>query len=60
MAKRNCKARLRYLKEEQKRFIEKRAELERQFNQANNEKKDMYNKFEIAIDQLRSRANYKN
>ena len=28
--------------------------------QVEKEKKDMYGKFEIAIDQLRSRANYKN
>lgn len=35
-------------------------ELECEFKKLEEEKKDMQSKFELAIDQLRSRANYKN
>ena len=37
-----------------------RADLEDKFLQAEKEKKDMYQKFEVAVDQLRQRANQKN
>ncbi len=60
MALRNAKARLQVLKNNEKECKKNRAELEEKFLQVEKEKKDMYAKFEIAIDQLRSRANYKN
>lgn len=37
-----------------------KAELEQKFIKVEKENKDMQAKFEIAIDQLRSKANYKN
>jgi len=48
------------LKNKEKECKKDRAELEEKFLQVEKEKKDMYQKFEIAIDQLRSRANHKN
>ena len=60
MALRNEKARLQVLKNKEKDCKKDRADLEEKFLQVEKEKKDMYAKFEIAIDQLRSRANYKN
>ena len=60
MALRNAKARLQVLKNKEKDCKKDRADLEEKFLQVEKEKKDMYAKFEIAIDQLRSRANYKN
>mmetsp|Transcript_9636 Transcript_9636/g.14666 ORF Transcript_9636/g.14666 Transcript_9636/m.14666 type:complete len:349 (-) Transcript_9636:69-1115(-) len=60
MALRNAKARLQVLKNKEKQCKSDRAELEEKFLQVEKEKRDMYQKFEIAIDQLRSRANHKN
>ena len=48
------------LKNKEKECKNMKAELEADFIKLEKEKKDMQNKFEIAIDQLRSRANYKN
>lgn len=60
MALRNAKARLQVLKNKEKECKNNRLELEEKFLQVEKEKKDMYNKFEVAIEQLRSKANYKN
>jgi vacuolar-type H+-ATPase subunit D/Vma8 len=60
MALRNAKGTLQVLKNKEKDLKQKREELEVKFLQVEKEKKDMYDKFELAIDQLRSRANYKN
>lgn len=60
MALQNAKARLQVLKNKEKECKQDRADLESKFLQVEKEKKDMYEKFELAIDQLRSRANYKN
>jgi len=60
MALRNAKARVQVLKNKQKECKSDRAELEEKFLQVMKEKKDMTAKFELAIDQLRSKANYKN
>jgi len=60
MALRNAKARLQVLINKEKECKQNKAELEEKFLQVEKEKKDMQNKFELAIDQLRSRANYKN
>jgi hypothetical protein len=60
LALRNAKARLQVLKSKQKDCKQDRADLEEKFLQVEKEKKDMTNKFEVAIDQLRSKANYKN
>lgn len=60
MALRNAKARLQVLKSKEKQCKKDKAELEEKFLIAEKEKKDMQAKFELAIDQLRSRANYKN
>lgn len=60
MALRNAKGALQVLKNKEKDLKQKREELEVKFIQVEKEKKDMYDKFELAIDQLRSRANYKN
>ena len=48
------------LKNKEKQCKKDKAELEEKFLIAEKEKKDMQAKFELAIDQLRSRANYKN
>ena len=60
MALRNAKARLQVLKNKEKECKSDRLELEEKFLMVEKEKKDMYNKFEVAIEQLRSKANYKN
>lgn len=60
MALRNAKGALQVLKNKEKDLKQNREDLEVKFIQVEKEKKDMYDKFEIAIDQLRSRANYKN
>jgi chromosome segregation ATPase len=60
MSLRNAKARLQVLKNKEKECKQDRAELEEKFLQIEKEKKDMTAKFELAIDQLRSKANYKN
>ena len=60
MALRNAKARLQVLKSKEKEVKQNKTDLEKEFIQIEKEKKDMQVKFELAIDQLRSRANYKN
>jgi len=60
MALRNAKARLAVLKSKEKECKQNRADLEEKFLSVEKEKKDMYVKFEVAIEQLRSKANYKN
>jgi len=60
MALRNAKARLQVLINKEKECKTNKSELEEKFLQVEKEKKDMQSKFELAIDQLRSRANYKN
>ena len=60
MGLRNAKGALQVLINRARDLKEKREELEEQFQKAEKDKKDMYTKIEVAIDQLRSRANYKN
>lgn len=60
MALRNAKGTLKGLQNKEKELKSNREELEVKFIQVEKEKKDMYDKFELAIDQLRSRSNYKN
>lgn len=60
MALRNAKARLAVLKAKEKECKQNRQELEEKFLSVEKEKQDMYKKFELAIEQLRSKANYKN
>jgi hypothetical protein len=50
MALTNAKGQLQVLKNKEKECKQKRAELEEKFLQVEKEKKDMYTKFEIAID----------
>jgi predicted nuclease with TOPRIM domain len=60
MALKNAKARLQVLKKKVKDIKTERKELEEKFLKVEREKEDMYRKFEIAIQQLRTRADYKN
>jgi DNA repair exonuclease SbcCD ATPase subunit len=60
MALRNAKARLLVLKKKVKDIKQERKELEEKFLKVEKEKEDMYRKFEVAIEQLRTRADYKN
>jgi peptidoglycan hydrolase CwlO-like protein len=60
MALKNAKARLLVLKKKVKDIKQERKELEEKFLKVEKEKEDMYRKFELAIQQLRSRADYKN
>lgn len=60
MALRNAKARLKVLKKRVKDIKNERKELEEKFLKVEREKEDMYKKFELAIEQLRTRADYKN
>jgi hypothetical protein len=60
MALTNAKARYEVLKKTVKDIKERRKELEEKFLKVEREKQDMYKKFEVAISQLRSRADYKN
>jgi len=60
MALRNAKARLLVLKKKVKDIKTERKELEEKFLKVEKEKEDRYYKFEIAIQQLRNRADYKN
>lgn len=60
MALTNAKARYEVLKKTVKDIKERRKELEEKFLKVEHEKQDMYKKFEVAISQLRSRADYKN
>jgi hypothetical protein len=60
MALRNAKARLNVLISKEKKCKQDKAELEEKFIQVEKQKHDMQQKFELVIDQLRSKANYKN
>lgn len=60
MGLRNAKARLQVLKSKEKQVKQDRADLEEKFNRVTKEKNDMYAKFELAVEQLRSKANIKN
>ena len=60
MALNNAKARLQVLKKKVKDIKSERKELEEKFLKVEKEKEDMYRKFEIAILQLKTRADYKN
>ena len=60
MALRNAKARLQVLNKKVKDIRAERKQLEEKFLKVEKEKEDMYKKFEIAIEQLRTRADYKN
>ncbi len=60
MALRNAKARLQVLKKRVKDIKVERKELEEKFLKVEKEKEDMYRKYEMAIEQLRQRTDYKN
>lgn len=60
MALKNAKARLLVLKKKVKDIRTERKLLEEKFLKVEREKQDMYKKFELAIEQLRTRAEYKN
>ena len=60
MALRNAKARLKVLKKRVKDIKSDRKELEQKFIKVEKEKEDMYRKYEIAIEQLRNKSDYKN
>ena len=60
MALRNAKARLKVLKKRVKDIKSERKELEQKFIKVEKEKEDMYRKYEIAIEQLRNKSDYKN
>ena len=60
MALRNAKARLKVLKKRVKDIKTERKELEEKFIKVEKEKDDMYKKYEIAIEQLKNRSDYKN
>ncbi len=60
MALHNSKAQLLVLKKRVKNTRIQRKDLEAQFLKVEREKEDMYKKFEMAVDQLKGRAEYKN
>lgn len=60
MGLRNASARLVVLKNQEKLAKKDREKLEEDFMKVQKEKDDMYRKFEMAVEQLRSRANVKN
>lgn len=60
MALRNAKARLQVLRNKEKQVKQDKVELEEKFLKVDKEKRDMQAKFEMVIDQLRSKANMKN
>lgn len=60
IAKMNAEGRYKDLKERVKDLQEKRKELDEMFLKVEKEKEEMYKKFEIAIGQLREKADYKN
>lgn len=60
MGLRNAYGALKVLQNKEKQAIKAREQLEKDFKVVEQQKKDMYEKFEIAIEQLRSRANVKN
>ena len=60
MALTNAKARLTLLRKQVEETRESRIELDKKFEKLEKEKQDMYTKFELAIEQLRKRSDYKN
>jgi len=56
----NAKGCLKDLREKNSKIEDARKELDKKFKRVENEKESMYVKFEIAIAQLRGRAEYKN
>ncbi len=60
MALRNAKGYLKDLKSRTKSIKDNRDSIEVSFKKVSQEKNDMYSKFEEAINQLRTRADYKN
>lgn len=60
MALHNSKAQLLVLKKRVKNTKQQRKDLEAQFLKVEREKEDMYKKFEVAVEQLKGRAEYKN
>jgi hypothetical protein len=60
MALRNAKGCLKDLKSKSDTVKKEREDLDKKFRKVEQEKEAMYKKFEQAIEQLRSRADYKN
>mmetsp|Transcript_2169 Transcript_2169/g.2046 ORF Transcript_2169/g.2046 Transcript_2169/m.2046 type:complete len:320 (+) Transcript_2169:261-1220(+) len=60
MSLRNAKAQYIVLKKKVEDFTSKKKELDQKMEKIDREKADMYAKFEVACDQLRSKAEYKN
>lgn len=60
MGLRNANGALIVLKNKEKQAIKAREQLEKDFKVVEQQKRDMYERFEIAVEQLRSRANVKN
>jgi chromosome segregation ATPase len=60
MALTNAKARLEILKKQVSETRENRIELDKKFEKVEKEKQDMYVKYELAIEQLRQKSDYKN
>jgi len=60
MALRNARGFLNELQEQMTKMKTDRENLEKEFLRVQNDKEDMYRKFEVAVDQLRARSNYKN
>jgi len=60
MALRNAKAQLHILKSQEKHLLTDKEDLEKKFEKVTKEKDDMYGKFELAVEQLRGKANAKN
>lgn len=60
MALTNARARLDVLRKKVEETRESRIELDKKFEKVEKEKQDMYHKYELAIEQLRQKADYKN
>lgn len=60
MGLRNVRGVLKDLSSRLKKLKEDRDDLDKQYIKVQRDKKDMYDKFEIAVGQLRNRADYKN
>jgi hypothetical protein len=60
MSLRNAKAQFLVLKKKVHDFTAKKKELDEKMEKIKKEKNDMYSKFEVAVDQLKTKAEYKN
>ena len=60
MSLRNARAQFKVLSKKVKDFEVMRKELEEKIGKVEKEKNDMYSKFEVVVDQLKSKAEYKN